>query len=80
MGYLPKTAMTAIDQIRREAHRSLQDMASAQQEIAEHTTARTGRDRPRRVSRTARAVAGGLTGLSTDLNSGAGFIRRSPSF
>ena len=63
-GILPKTAMTAIDQIRREAHRSLQDMVSAQQEIAEYTTARTGRDRTRRrVSRTARAVADGLTGL-----------------
>ena len=63
-GILPKTAMTAIDQIRREAHRSLQDMESAQQEMLEQSTVRSGRDRSRRrVSRTARAVADGLTGL-----------------
>ena len=56
--------MTAIDQIRREAHRSLQDMESAQQEMLEQSTVRSGRDRSRRrVSRTARAVADGLTGL-----------------
>jgi hypothetical protein len=63
-GILPKTAMTAIDQIRREAHRTLTNMASMHQEIAEQSTVRTGRDRSRRrVSRTARAVADGLTGL-----------------
>ena len=63
---LPKTAMTAIDQIRREAHRSLTDMANMQQEMAEQSTVRSGprRDRTRRrVSRTASAVSDGLTGL-----------------
>ena len=65
-GVLPKTAMTAIDQIRREAHRSLRGMESLQQEMQQEMVnpSRTGRDRTRRrVSRTARAVADGLTGL-----------------
>ena len=61
---LPKTAMTAIDQIRREAHRSLTDMATVQQEMVEQSTVRSGRDRTRRrVSRTASALSDGLTGL-----------------
>ena len=67
-GVLPRTAMTAIDQIRREAHRSLQDLDSAQQlasESLQNTSRRQrGRDRTRRrTSRTAGAVMDGLTGL-----------------
>ena len=63
-GILPRTAMTAIDQIRREAHNSLKDMARFQEEVAEQMTVRKGRDRTRRrVSRTSRAVIDGLTGL-----------------
>ncbi len=66
-GILPRTAMTAIDQIRREAYSSLKDMASAQQELSDQMTVRKsrgGRDRSRRrVSRTSRVVMDGLTGL-----------------
>ena len=67
-GVLPRTAMTAIDQIRREAHRSLQDIENAQQDAAEslqqNNRRQRGRDRTRRrTSRTAGAVMGGLTGL-----------------
>ena len=63
-GILPRTAMTAIDQIRREAYSSLKDMASAQQELSEQMTVRKGRDRSRRrVSRASRVVMDGLTGL-----------------
>ena len=70
-GILPKTAMTAIDQIRRQAHSSLKDMANYQQEVAEQATLRTGRDRSRRrVSRTASAVVDGLTGLKPISTSG----------
>ena len=70
-GILPKTAMTAIDQIRRQAHSSLKDIASYQQEVAEQSTLRTGRDRSRRrVSRTASAVVDGLTGLKPISTSG----------
>ena len=70
-GILPKTAMTAIDQIRRHAHSSLKDMSKSQQEIDEQSTLRTGRDRSRRrVSRTASAVVDGLTGLKPISTSG----------
>jgi hypothetical protein len=67
-GVLPRTAMTAIDQIRREAHRSLQDIESAQQDATESlqktNRRQRGRDRTRRrTSRTAGAVMDGLTGL-----------------
>ncbi len=64
-GILPRTAMTAIDQIRREAHRSLQDMQISQEQAQQQasTPNTLGRSRRRRVSRTAYAVADGLTGL-----------------
>lgn len=65
-GILPRTAMTAIDQIRREAHRSLQDLSAQQEEIAQNLTSdsrRTLGASKRRVSRTARAVMDGFTGL-----------------
>ena len=62
---LPKTAMTVIDQIRREAHRgleSLSEQVAAQEESI--VRSRGPRDRSRRrVSRTARAVMDGFTGL-----------------
>ncbi len=61
-GILPRTAMTAIDQIRREAHRTLTDMQVSQdQNVARPNS--VGRARRRRVSRTAYAVSDGLTGL-----------------
>lgn len=65
-GILPRTAMTAIDQIRREAHRSLQDLSTQQEEIAQSLTSKGRRSigaSKRRVSRTARAVMDGFTGL-----------------
>jgi hypothetical protein len=57
--------MTAIDQIRREAHRGLESL-SAQVSAQEESVVRSRgpRDRSRsRVSRTARAVMDGFTGL-----------------
>jgi hypothetical protein len=61
-GVLPKTAMSAIEQIRREAHKGLERLQSDVQE--QSSVVRNPRDRSkRRVSRTASAVLDGFTGL-----------------
>lgn len=62
---LPKTAMTVIDQIRKEAHRgldTLQQQVEAQEQAVVRSRGPKDRSR-RRVSRTARAVMDGFTGL-----------------
>ena len=69
--HFAKDSDDSSDQIRRQAHSSLKDIASYQQEVAEQSTLRTGRDRSRRrVSRTASAVVDGLTGLKPISTSG----------